>query len=960
MNTNQYSNFNYCFFLSFMVSLFCSFNLSAQSWQKNYLIGANETAVGGYIQETNNQEYLFTGSSGAQFDFPDIFLIRLDVDGNKKWEKIFPTNVPFSHLKKQRNSIAIEDIDNNIYLAYNQIESGQTERRIVLKKLDENGNLLWEQIYAQQFEEVVREIVLANNGDVVLSGFSVDASGKEDIMAKRISSNGDEAWTKFYPVPDSRIGSSIVKTMDGNFVIGGLIVDEQRVVMLKIGNDGNEIWSKDYPQDSYERALQTIEDNDGNLIVIGYFQQLGVFFFDGYVLKTNPDGNQLWFKNVWGSVLTSARVDANNNITVLNSESVDGVLSTEHFSAVGDYLGKVDLNLDLGILYHTQNTSDGGHITAGLVNFNGAGFMNAYVIKVGAPLTKNTLSGKIFNDDDEDCLLTSGEKGVYRWYIKATNTNNDTWFGSADMDGNYSIELPDGQYEITVVSPTEYWDLCQDSYDIIFDTNNNTETLDIPIQGIIECPFLEVHIGNNCNLRICEENRYTISYCNYGTVTAENAQIKVTIDEYQSYVSSTIPFSSQDGKTLAFDIGNVEFGECGSFYLFLELDCNTDIWGYTHCVEAFSTPDTICVDTSGWNGAEIELIGECANGEIKFSAKNIGNAEITSALDFIVIEDEVIYMQGNVNNILPNSEVLLATVPANGQTYRIQSDQESTYPGNSAPTLFIEGCISDNSQTVSTGFVNLFPPNDGDYFVDISCAENNYPYDPNDKLAVPYGYGDEHFINANQQIEYTIRFQNTGTAPANTVVVRDSLPLTLDPATLRPGASSHPYEFTMEGQGVAIFTFENINLPDSTTNFEDSQGFIKFDIQQQRDLPIGTVIENNAAIHFDLAAPVITNTWFHTIGENFVFVNSIDSEYKSLRINAFPNPFSNQTNIVLGGIQLENATLELFDAVGRKVRTQVFEQNKIEIKRETLSPGIYFFSIHSNGKFVGNGKILVQ
>src|SRR5690606_30533621 len=63
-------------------------------------------------------------------------------------------------------------------------------------------------------------------------------------------------------------------------------------------------------------------------------------------------------------------------------------------------------------------------------------------------------------------------------------------------------------------------------------------------------------------------------------------------------------------------------------------------------------------------------------------------------------------------------------------------------------------------------------------------------YDPNDKLAVT-STGDTQFWNLGQDewIDYTVRFQNTGSDTAFSVVIRDTLPATLDPSTLEMRAA---------------------------------------------------------------------------------------------------------------------------------------------------------------------------
>ena len=64
---------------------------------------------------------------------------------------------------------------------------------------------------------------------------------------------------------------------------------------------------------------------------------------------------------------------------------------------------------------------------------------------------------------------------------------------------------------------------------------------------------------------------------------------------------------------------------------------------------------------------------------------------------------------------------------------------------------------------------------------------------------------------------------------------------------------------------VLEFTFNNILLPDSTTNERESHGFVFFDLDAPKNLPPGTRIENTAAIYFDYNKPIITNTVLNTI-----------------------------------------------------------------------------------------------
>jgi uncharacterized repeat protein (TIGR01451 family) len=156
---------------------------------------------------------------------------------------------------------------------------------------------------------------------------------------------------------------------------------------------------------------------------------------------------------------------------------------------------------------------------------------------------------------------------------------------------------------------------------------------------------------------------------------------------------------------------------------------------------------------------------------------------------------------------------------------------------------------------------NVFYENAWESNLLVTCA-----YDPNDKQAVPVGYADPHFILNDTEIEYKIRFQNTGNAPAFDVVIEDQLDLsTLDITTFQPLVASHSFSTIVDPDGRLRFVFNNIMLPDSGSDMIGSQGYVLFKIKPLPNLIPETVINNTANIYFDQNEAVVTNTTFHTI-----------------------------------------------------------------------------------------------
>ncbi|MEO7080570.1 MAG: FG-GAP-like repeat-containing protein, partial [Flavobacteriales bacterium] len=157
-------------------------------------------------------------------------------------------------------------------------------------------------------------------------------------------------------------------------------------------------------------------------------------------------------------------------------------------------------------------------------------------------------------------------------------------------------------------------------------------------------------------------------------------------------------------------------------------------------------------------------------------------------------------------------------------------------------------------------------------FSTVTCG-----FDPNDKLVTPQGYGDAGAVPVDQDwLEYTVRFQNTGTDTAFTVQLLDTLDADLDPRTMEIIAASHDLtQIQVDTNNVALFRFHRILLPDSNTNQFGSNGFVKYRIRPDVGSPHGTVITNSAAIYFDLNPPVLTNTVTNTLVDCSLFQPTI-------------------------------------------------------------------------------------
>ena len=217
-------------------------------------------------------------------------------------------------------------------------------------------------------------------------------------------------------------------------------------------------------------------------------------------------------------------------------------------------------------------------------------------------------------------------------------------------------------------------------------------------------------------------------------------------------------------------------------------------------------------------------------------------------------------------------------------------------------------------------------------------------FDPNVKTVSPDGN-----ILKTQELSYTIHFQNTGTASAHNVFVRDTLDANLDISTFKLTGFSHPLSYTINGAGQLLFTFANINLPDSNSNEPASHGLVSYTIKPKTTLVPGSQIHNKASIVFDYNTPVVTNTTQNIIIENIPnAIGNVDVADNSIMI--YPNP-AHDVITLASSKEFKHATIILTDISGKVLlHKEYIGGAEIHLDLSALPKGVYIMEINDAGR----------
>ena len=236
-------------------------------------------------------------------------------------------------------------------------------------------------------------------------------------------------------------------------------------------------------------------------------------------------------------------------------------------------------------------------------------------------------------------------------------------------------------------------------------------------------------------------------------------------------------------------------------------------------------------------------------------------------------------------------------------------------------------------------------------------------YDPNDKQVSPKGVGPEGNIPPDTEwLEYIIRFQNTGTDTAFVVIIRDELDVNLNWLTFEPLSSSHSMYVDYNPTGEVAFIFDDIMLPDSSVNFEESQGYVRYRIRPNAELSIGSTIENTAAIYFDANPAVITNTTLNTIYLGDVDgIEELQSHNSEMLI--YPNPTNGITHLQFNSEIPKVYSIKLYNLMGEVV-LELNDQSGAtnQFNTNLLEKGLYVIVIEDSESLrtVFQSKLIIQ
>ena len=212
----------------------------------------------------------------------------------------------------------------------------------LLVKFDANGNMVWNNLYGSTNHDDFFSIAQTDDGGCVVAGRTLGtdkdlAPGsttgipfQNNALIVKFNNNGNPIWNCVYANGSSLVLNDIVDATDGDYIVAGSVIGNndsygvQDGYLAKIGSDGNLIESMTVGGEGFDDFTGITFDNGGILTAAGFgtsSQNGGILSKsnggqDGLIVHFGPSSYMVSFLENGGTDVPDQTVDFGSAITI--------------------------------------------------------------------------------------------------------------------------------------------------------------------------------------------------------------------------------------------------------------------------------------------------------------------------------------------------------------------------------------------------------------------------------------------------------------------------------------------------------------------------------------------------------------------------------------------------------------------------------------------------------------------
>ena len=288
----------------YQVWLIKTHSQGGEEWNKTF--GGYSFDYGLSVQQTMDGGYIVGGNSTVETCADcwsnDFLLIKTDSHGEEEWTKTFGGDDEDKGLSVQQTT------DGGYIITGITYSFGNGDMDIWLIKVDSQGEKEWDKTFGGSSEDQGTCVQQTIDGGYIIAGSKEGRDGWADAWLIKTDSQGEEEWNRIFDSSDGAYiasGKFVQQTIDGGYIItGGQYYSGFRgwdIWIIKTDSQGGEEWNRTFGGGGEDEGSSVQQTTDGGYIITGYTGSYGNGLYDAFLLKTDTQGAEEWTQTFGGS-----------------------------------------------------------------------------------------------------------------------------------------------------------------------------------------------------------------------------------------------------------------------------------------------------------------------------------------------------------------------------------------------------------------------------------------------------------------------------------------------------------------------------------------------------------------------------------------------------------------------------------------------------------------------------------
>lgn len=212
-------------------------------------------------------------------------VFKLNSGGHLLWVKTY------SYGEYPTQGRSIEKCSDNGFVITGWTLLGDENEDIFLLKIDADGNEQWQSVWGEKEQDIGNQVIQTSDcGYVVVGKITKEFNYLSYISLSKTDSQGKLLWTQKHLLRDMIAGYSVQQLSDQSFIVLGYYYNE--TILLKTGSDGTYQWHKSYDQNVLKSGFDLVIASDGGYVISATMNNSSTAFDTrAGLIKTDASGN---------------------------------------------------------------------------------------------------------------------------------------------------------------------------------------------------------------------------------------------------------------------------------------------------------------------------------------------------------------------------------------------------------------------------------------------------------------------------------------------------------------------------------------------------------------------------------------------------------------------------------------------------------------------------------------------